>query len=486
MIHTTILLGLFLFFHLVCADNDTVIHGWVREPSGRGTWSILWSSLATISLCTWSALHLSVPKYHERWKLVLRRCKYFSIALLAPEVILILTLGSFVDARNAVLDLQQFGGPQWTMVHAQFLFSGGFKIVKPGPTYDPDDDGQGLRELVKWGIVRQPPLSSDELQSRSKSDWLVKLIAILQISYFASQTVFRALQHLQVTPLEILVVSFIFCSLLSYAFNWSKPQDVEYPVIIQLEPDWQPYKNSNKPRETEIVTADNSMTEAAAPQNDIPQPNALQEQKTQPDIPQPTGPQQPERRSSFQYTPFQLRAMGPVPVPAPYEPITAPIESRPPQDTLESVRWPGPYDPALDPREPKSRLAKLLFSKGIKARGFFSICVILSTSFGAIHCAGWHSPFPSHAEMVIWRVCAVMITALPTPWIWLLRLYLEVRSYRVPRHIGKLRNVIIFLGGLYVVARVMLIVLAFTTLRALPAETYETVEWTRYLPNFSS
>ena len=108
MDHSTCL-SLFLSFHLVCAENDTVIHGWVREPDGRGTWSIIWSSLATISLCTWSVLHMSIPKYHGRWKLVLRRCKYLSIALLAPELILFLSLQDYVNARSAFLDLQHIG-----------------------------------------------------------------------------------------------------------------------------------------------------------------------------------------------------------------------------------------------------------------------------------------------------------------------------------------------------------------------------------------
>lgn len=48
---------------LAQARNETIVHGWQPEPSGRGTWSIVWSCLTTVLLCTWSALHLPVPDW---------------------------------------------------------------------------------------------------------------------------------------------------------------------------------------------------------------------------------------------------------------------------------------------------------------------------------------------------------------------------------------------------------------------------------------
>ena len=55
--------------HLVGADarNDTIVHGWVEEPERRGTMSLIYSCLATVILCTWSVLHVDVPKHHGRW-----------------------------------------------------------------------------------------------------------------------------------------------------------------------------------------------------------------------------------------------------------------------------------------------------------------------------------------------------------------------------------------------------------------------------------
>lgn len=55
------------------AHNDTIVHGWQPEPDGRGSWSIVWSCLVTVFLCTWSALHLKVPKQHGSWYVPLTR-----------------------------------------------------------------------------------------------------------------------------------------------------------------------------------------------------------------------------------------------------------------------------------------------------------------------------------------------------------------------------------------------------------------------------
>lgn len=63
MTQITGLLFIAAWTSLAQARNETIVHGWQPEPSGRGTWSIVWSCLTTILLCTWSALHLPVPDW---------------------------------------------------------------------------------------------------------------------------------------------------------------------------------------------------------------------------------------------------------------------------------------------------------------------------------------------------------------------------------------------------------------------------------------
>ena len=227
------LLGIAFWIHQVQAREEYLHHGWVPEPSGRGTWSILWSCLATIFICTWSALHLKVPKKHGQLHLFFRKLGWMLIAATAPELVLYNAADNFFDARDLLKHLRNRGHKKWTLVHTQFAFANGFWTRMPnGVTAKCKPDR--LRTLIENGDIQGPPLSKDELKSRGKGDWVIKLIAIVQIIWFVIQTLVRAIQHYQTTALEIMTVAFVFCSVFIYGFSLNHPQDVEYPVFIEV------------------------------------------------------------------------------------------------------------------------------------------------------------------------------------------------------------------------------------------------------------
>ena len=62
-------------------------------------------------------------------------------------------------------------------------------------------------------------------------------------------------------------------------------------------------------------------------------------------------------------------------------------------------------------------------------------------------------------------------------------MYLVVTRDRDTDSVSKLRVLMLFFIGLYVIGRITLIILAFTALRALPADVYQTIDWTNYLPH---
>ena len=105
--------------------------------------------------------------------------------------------------------------------------------------------------------------------------------------------------------------------------------------------------------------------------------------------------------------------------------------------------------------------------------------------FGAIHCIAWLFPFPTQTELLIWRISSVAITALPVyiP----LTILLAVWLYDMDFVASALTPFFIFgpfSGGiLYVIARAVTLVLAFTSLRDLPPGAYETVHWTTFIPH---
>jgi hypothetical protein len=56
----------------VCYNGDLSgrVRGWISEPSGRGTASLLYNCLITIFLCVWSATHSNIPERNKSELLV--------------------------------------------------------------------------------------------------------------------------------------------------------------------------------------------------------------------------------------------------------------------------------------------------------------------------------------------------------------------------------------------------------------------------------
>ncbi|KZP10918.1 hypothetical protein FIBSPDRAFT_837989 [Athelia psychrophila] len=107
------------------------------------------------------------------------------------------------------------------------------------------------------------------------------------------------------------------------------------------------------------------------------------------------------------------------------------------------------------------------------------IALTVAMVFGAVHCAAWSYVFSSLAEQWMWRVCAIAIAAIPLPM---------AAAFAVsdpfaenPPHIAM---VFMALGALlYILARMILLVLSFTTLRHLPPSAFQTVQWTTWIPH---
>ena len=97
--------------------------------------------------------------------------------------------------------------------------------------------------------------------------------------------------------------------------------------------------------------------------------------------------------------------------------------------------------------------------------------------FGAIHCIAWIFSLPTHTELLIWRISSVAITAVP--------IYIPLASFLADWMGGIYFAIILILptGILYIIARVVTLVLAFTSLRDLPPGAYETVHWTTFVPH---
>ena len=97
--------------------------------------------------------------------------------------------------------------------------------------------------------------------------------------------------------------------------------------------------------------------------------------------------------------------------------------------------------------------------------------------FGGLHCLAWNFEFPSEPERLIWRCASLASAMIPALELGIIVI---LSSLSTSGWMFRLNVITIML--LYVLARVSLLVIAFTCLRSMPADVYTTT-WTKYLPN---
>ena len=112
------------------------------------------------------------------------------------------------------------------------------------------------------------------------------------------------------------------------------------------------------------------------------------------------------------------------------------------------------------------------------------IVLVVGVCFGAIHCVSWGFPFPTHTELLMWRLSSVAITAVPT----YISLGLPLATVLEMMGLKKFTMTVLYFcplsgGILYILTRAVTLVLAFTSLRDLPPGAYETVYWTTFIPH---
>ena len=77
------------------------------------------------------------------------------------------------------------------------------------------------------------PVTEEEIEDKSKGDFLSKAIAFVQVSWFITQCVARFVQGLGVTELEVATLALASMNGVMYAFWWQKPLAVRVPVTVQ-------------------------------------------------------------------------------------------------------------------------------------------------------------------------------------------------------------------------------------------------------------
>jgi len=122
---------------------------------------------------------------------------------------------------------------------------------------------------------------------------------------------------------------------------------------------------------------------------------------------------------------------------------------------------------------------------------------IMGMIFAAVHCAGWNFKFPTHQELIFWRVCSVIIFGVASLNLVCSILaffaeevkpkeagtvhYVQVTIVIIPALIGMV--LLLAFIPVYILARLGLLVEACISLRQLPPGTLDVVNWLNIIPH---
>ncbi|KAI1325449.1 hypothetical protein F5Y16DRAFT_264878 [Xylariaceae sp. FL0255] len=231
--------------------------GFVGDPNGRGTSSLVISCLSTLILCVWSALHLNVPVQNEtKFRSLWLNVRWIIAGIYAPELVVFTAWRQWSSARilqqvvsKALRDpsnpLSQKGNtPEWTMIHSFFACAGGFALELDNlrdATHDqPQDEATALPRLTVTarGIALMsrcgylPHVDRNSIEDKSKANDMAKGVVLIQAFWMLVQVVGRLAFRLPVTLLEVNTVAHVLCAFAMYLFWWHKPLLPNHPIII--------------------------------------------------------------------------------------------------------------------------------------------------------------------------------------------------------------------------------------------------------------
>lgn len=235
------------------ADTQAVdFVGFVGDPNGRGTVSLLLNCILTLVLCVWSALHLNVPhQANGSVDTCLCALRWIVAGIYAPELVVFTAwrqwasakiLGSLVNElytadctgrKEGTVGIREDGvkpvAPfhlkhNWTRVHDFFACTGGFafemgehrRSKDGGSTVDflpPNSPSRltltarGMALLAECGHL--PDLPKEVILDKSKANELAKGMVLIQASWMFLQTIGRLVARLPVTLLEINTVAHV-------------------------------------------------------------------------------------------------------------------------------------------------------------------------------------------------------------------------------------------------------------------------------------
>lgn len=93
-----------------------------------------------------------------------------------------------------------------------------------------------MAESRELGIINSlPSITSEEIDDKSKSDFVVKSLAVGQISWLVIEVITRTVLHKPSSQLEIMTIAIAACSIITYLMQLFRPRDVSTPTTIHAQ-----------------------------------------------------------------------------------------------------------------------------------------------------------------------------------------------------------------------------------------------------------
>ncbi|KAJ3566104.1 hypothetical protein NP233_g7218 [Leucocoprinus birnbaumii] len=387
----------------------------------------------------------------------------------------------------------------WGLTHGFLLEMHGLRYFKDSQPFTPTDDAphpitsmvaRKVMSKAHDGLVsrlsqlsKPAYISEDEINDKSKGDFFTKLVVVIQTTWFIVQCVARWVQRLHVTELEIITLAFATLNIITYILWWNKPQNMRLAIPIHdernnivEEKDFIQHWKLNQKEASRPPSNNHSFNEQATSvdHSDFYEQHPFLDDQT-PIYHRWSDPSYP-----FLLLKYALLAL--------------------PRSCWTFVRKISPLrawalmvgvDDLGNNFYGSSDVIPALHSSTDNFVGEWQVGLalgLIGVLFGGVHLLPiWLSSFSTSVEKYLWIGCSIVILVEPVALsvfdaihssaLQLSSLFGEMLEYfflLLFWHVG------IFL---YAPARLILIVLAFTSLRSLPPSTFVNVEWSSFVPH---
>ncbi|KAI5810408.1 hypothetical protein BZA77DRAFT_254877 [Pyronema omphalodes] len=419
----------------ITALQNEIAPSWVAEPKERGTMSLLSSCTFTMFLCVYTAVHLNVPPPGEKKRyFYLRKAKWVLVALLAPEVVLYTAWSQWREARwLQTQNPQDHSNPQdnkISLMQCFFVVMGGFVIdlnkIKGATTE--------FRSIPK---VDQSIFISADDERHAKP----KPLTITAFGFSRSDIRHTPLKSIRDKSKADVLAKGLVCFQVLWMTIQTISRKIEGLPLTVLEIHTLVH----------VVCAIFMYVLWFEKPVDVLDAIEITDQEA-------------------------IRAWGEI--------LRSSRERINTTDPFSNEVW-------------KNNAPNLDCGIGGKKTQQAILLVALCAAYGGVHLAAWNFEFPTNAEKLIWRIaCIVAMAGTAVSW-YIRYLFIVYTREWFKDHDGLMimfrtsssrRKIAIILTAIvaffFVLARAVITVMSFTSLRKVPAGVYATVQWNDLVPHF--